>query len=95
MSCDCNGWTLARLDRQPQPELADFGQDMFQADAPATPRKLDAGDLMLLAGVAWLAYTFGRSRGARAKGPMPTLAGTFAGYVGLRTMDKVLGGLFR
>ena len=75
-------------------------QDMFRygeaGDVPApsssSPEPAAKGvPLAVLLGAVWLAYTAGRAAGAKQTQPAPTVAGMVASYMGLRSLDAVLG----
>lgn len=63
------------------------------ATAPA-PTEKGGGDLFVLAAIALLSYRLGKSAGARVK-QAPSAGAIFAGYFGLRAMDKLFGGLIK
>lgn len=70
---------------------------MHLGDATAStvpvPKK-DGGDLFVLAAIALLSYRLGKAAGARVK-QAPSAGAIFAGYFGLRAMDKLFGGLIK
>ena len=52
------------------------------------------GDLLVVLAVALISYRLGKAAGARVK-HAPSAGAIFAGYFGLRAMDKLFGGFTR
>ena len=76
-------------------------QDLFRygevpAEGAASPASASSGvPLAVLLGAVWLAYMAGRAGGAKARQPVPTVSGMVASYMGLRSLDAVLGQIAR
>jgi hypothetical protein len=64
------------------------------ATTPATATPSRGGDLLMLAAAVVIAYKLGKAEGAKVK-QAPSAAAIFAGYFGLKAMDKVFGRMTR
>ncbi len=66
--------------------------DATDGATPSPPSK--GGDLLMLAAAVIIAYRLGKAEGARVK-QAPSATAIFAGYFGLKAMDKVFGRMTR
>lgn len=63
-------------------------------DGAVPPPAKSGGDILVLAAAVIIAYRLGKAQGAKVK-HAPSASAIFAGYFGLKAMDKIFGGLTR
>lgn len=61
-------------------------------DGAPQPAPMGQVPLVVAAGLLWLAYCVGKSAGAKAKAPVPSVGSMFGSYLGLRAMNALFGG---
>ncbi len=70
------------------------GMHGFGDATDVAPPVKPGGDLFMLAAAVLIAYRLGKAAGAKTK-TAPSATAIFAGYFGLKAMDKVFGRLAR